>query len=76
MEIRFAVIPLMAIISKQIFAHATTAQLSCHVQNFVSITVLESRWNDISIKFELRWKTVSEMGPSSSCGYVYCCRIL
>ena len=44
-----------AVRSQQIFAHATTAQLSCHVQNFVAITVLESswEWNVISIKFEL-----------------------
>ena len=38
---RLAVIPLSVIRSQQIFAHATTAQLSCHVQNFVAITVLE-----------------------------------
>ena len=38
-----AVIPLPAIRSQQIFAHAMTAQLSCHVQNFVVITALESR---------------------------------
>ena len=47
------------------FAHATIAQLSCHVQNVVAITVLESRWewNEISIEFELRWKKpVSETG--------------
>ena len=57
-KIRLAAIPLLAIRSQQIFAHATTAQLSCHVQNFVAITVLESRWewNEISIEFELRWK--------------------
>ena len=57
-KLHLAVIPLLAIRLQQIFAHATTAQLSCHVQNFVAITVLESRWewNDISIKFELRWK--------------------
>ena len=38
---------------KIVFAQATTAQLSCHVQNFVAITLLESRWkqNEISIKF-------------------------
>ena len=42
-KLRLAVIPLLAIRSQQIFAHATTAQLSCHVQNFVAITVLESR---------------------------------
>ena len=51
---------LLAIRLQQIFAHATTAQLSCHVQNFVAIAVLVSRWewNKISIEFEfeLRWK--------------------
>ena len=41
---RLAVILLLAIRSKQIFVHATTAQVSCHVENFVAITVLESRW--------------------------------
>ena len=53
-----AIIPLLAIWSQQIIAHATTAQLSCHVQNFVATTVLVSRWewNEISIEFELRWK--------------------
>ena len=58
-KLGLAVIPLLAIRSQQIFAHATTAQLSCQVQNFVTITVLESRWewNEISIEFELRWKT-------------------
>ena len=43
-KLRLAVIPLLAIRSRQIFAHATTAQLSWHVQTFVAITVLESRW--------------------------------
>ena len=49
--------------SLQISAHATTAQLSCHAQNFVAITVLESRieQNEISIEFELRWKNVSRL---------------
>ena len=57
-KIRLAVIPLLAIRSQQSFAHATTAKLSCLVQNFVAITVFESRWewNEISIKFEFRWK--------------------
>ena len=34
-------------------------------KTIVVITVLESRWewNEISIEFELRWKTVSEAGP-------------
>ena len=57
-KLRLAITPLLAIRSQQIFAHATTAQLSCHVKHFVAITVLESRWewNEISIEFELRWK--------------------
>ena len=57
-KLRLAVIPLLAIRSRQIFAHATTAQLSCHVQNFVTIALLDSRWewNEISIEFEMWWK--------------------
>ena len=57
-KFRPAIILLLAIRSQQIVAHATTAQLSCHVQNFVAITILELRWerNEISIEFELRWK--------------------
>ena len=57
-KFRLATTPLLAIRSQQIFAHATTAQLSCHVQNFVAITVLESRWEwkEMSIEIELRWK--------------------
>ena len=56
-KLGLAITPSLAIRSQQIFAHATTAQLSCHVQNFVAITVLESRWewNKIFIEFELRW---------------------
>ena len=34
-----AITLLLAIRLQQIFAHATTAQLSCHVQNFVAITI-------------------------------------
>ena len=57
-KIRLVIIPLPAIRSQQIVAHATTAQLSIHVQSFVPITVLESRgeWNEMFIKFELQWK--------------------
>ena len=57
-KLRLAIIPLLAIRSRQIFAHATTAQLLCHVQNFVAITLLDSRWewNEISIEFEMQWK--------------------
>ena len=57
-KLRLVVIPLLAIRSQQFFAHATTAQLSCHSQNSVVITKLELRWegNAISIEFEWRWK--------------------
>ena len=56
--------PVLAIRSQQIFAHATTAKLSWHVQNLVAITVLASRWelNSIYIKLELRWKNCSWNG--------------
>ena len=37
-EIRFVVIPNLLAGSLQNFAHAMTAVLSCHVQNFVVIT--------------------------------------
>ena len=64
-KLRLAITPLLAIKSQQIFAHATTAQLPCHVQNFVVITVLELRWewNEISIEFELRWKKLVKRAP-------------
>ena len=64
-KLRLAITPLLAIRSQQIFAHATTAQLSCHVQNFVAITILESRWewNEIFINLNCDGKTVSETGP-------------
>ena len=57
-ELRLVVIPLLAIRSQQFITYATTAQLTCHVQNFVAITLLESwwEWNKISIEFELRWQ--------------------
>ena len=57
-KIRLAVIPFLAIRPQQIFAHATIAQLSGHVQNFVTITALQSRWewNEVFIEFELRRK--------------------
>ena len=57
-KLRLSITPLLAIRSQQIFARATTAQLSCHVQNFVELIVLELRWgwNEIFIEFQLRWK--------------------
>ena len=38
-KIGFNVTPLKGIVSLQNFAHATTAQLSCHVQNSIVITL-------------------------------------
>ena len=38
-----------------IFVHATTAQLRCNVQNFVAIMFLESKWEQIEIKFNRIW---------------------
>ena len=63
------VIPLLAIRSRQNFAHATTAQLSCHVQNPVAITPLDSRWerNTISIETEPQWKSRLWNGALISC---------
>ena len=57
-EIGFSVTPLYGIISLQNFARATTAQLSCHMQNFISMTSLQLEWEQkqISIEFELRLK--------------------
>ena len=43
-EICFAVIQFLIMKLQQIFAHAMTAQLSWHVQNFVAITELEFPW--------------------------------
>ena len=42
---------LLVMISHQVVARATTAQLSGHVQNFVAIAELKSKWekNEISI---------------------------
>ena len=56
-EFYLAVIQLLVIISQHNYAHATTAQLSCYVQNFVEITSFKIGWeqNEISITFEL-WR--------------------
>ena len=66
-KFHLAVIQLPMIILQQNFAHATTAQLSYHVQNFVAITslLLGCEENEISIDFEFRWKNCSEMSPRS-----------
>ena len=60
----FSVTPFYGIISLQHFVHATTAQLSRHVQNFIAITWLHfgREQNGISIEFELRWKNRSWIG--------------
>ena len=57
-KFHLALIQLLMIISRQNLAHATTAQLSCHVPNIVAITFLVFGWeqNEISITFELWWK--------------------
>ena len=58
----------MAMISQQIFAHATTAVLSCHVQKFVAIGSFEFEWeqNENHATFELWWKMSVEWIHSSS----------
>ena len=45
----FVVIQYLAIRSQHIFAHATTAQLSCHVQKSVAITLLHLMWQQNEI---------------------------
>ena len=57
-KFHLALIQLLMTISQQNLAHATTAQLSCHVPNIVAITLLVFGWeqNEISITFELWWK--------------------
>ena len=57
--------PFNSIVSLQNFAHATTAQLSYHVQILIAITYIQIRWeqNEFSIEFELRWKNCSWNGP-------------
>ena len=66
-KFQLAVIQLLVIISqqKQNFAHATTGQLSGHVQNFLAITSFEFGWeqNEISLTFELWWKKYQWNGP-------------
>ena len=43
-KIDYVAIYFLAITSLQRFAHATTAQLLCHVKNIVTTTLLEFRW--------------------------------
>ena len=43
-KIVYIAIYFLAITSLQSFAHATTAQLLCHLKDIVTITLLEFRW--------------------------------
>ena len=54
-KIGLSVTPSLGTISLQNFAHATTVQLSCHVQNFIVFTLTQIWWeqNEISIKLQL-----------------------
>ena len=58
MEICTDVIQLLATRSLENFAHAMTAQLSWHAQNFAATTFLESgpEQIEISIELELWWE--------------------
>ena len=66
-KFHLALIQVLMTISQQNLAHATTAQLSCHVPNFVAITLLVSEWeqNEISITFELWWKNCQWNGSQA-----------
>ena len=43
---------------------STTGQLSCYVQNFIAVPLLQFEWkqNEISIECGLWWKVYHEMG--------------
>ena len=55
LKINFVVIPFHTIKSIQIFAHATTAMLLWHVQNFVVNMTLECHWEKNEISSNLRY---------------------
>ena len=55
-NIHFSVTPFMDIRLLQIFAHAMTAQLSWHMQNFVAIISSEFRWEPNEITIVLWWQ--------------------
>ena len=59
------VIPWQGSISLQKFAHDTTAQLSCHVQNFVAITSPQLRWEQMKLPSNSNYdgKIIRGMGP-------------
>ena len=52
-KLHLNVIQLLMIISQQNFVHATTVQLPCHVQNFVTVISLESGWEQINFPSHL-----------------------
>ena len=51
------------------FAHGTTAELSCYMQNFVAIRypMMELHLNQVPVEFELRWKNRWWNGPWTRC---------
>ena len=58
------IIPFFDNKSLQIFGHATTAQLSCHVEIFVTIQWLKSRWEKtFPLNLNYDGKYISDMGP-------------
>ena len=63
----FSVTPLYGVISLQNFTHGTTAQLSCHVQNFITITSLQLIWgqNEFSSNLKLWWENRSWNGSQA-----------
>ena len=69
-KIFYVAIYFLAITSLQRFAHATTAQLLCHVKNIVTITLLDL--GESKIKFPSNLNSVgnifSETGPSPMFG--------
>ena len=71
MEISFSVTPLYGITPLQTFAHATAAQLSCHMQTFMKRLFYDSL-HDIRMKFpsNLNYdgKMFRETGPWSTDG--------
>ena len=54
---------LQCILSLHNFAHAMTAQLSYNVENSITITALQLKWEQDSIEFELWWKNRSWNAP-------------
>ena len=55
-----AIFQLLSVKSLQIFAHAMTAELSCHVQNFVMITLSKFKF---SLNMNVDGKTLVKWAP-------------